>query len=63
MQIKVLQENYHTAPIPTYKSDEFDKMIQETNQILLCTTIDRTHDYYIIRAMELGCSMSLQKNH
>ncbi|NLP45682.1 MAG: Gfo/Idh/MocA family oxidoreductase [Epulopiscium sp.] len=59
---KVLQENYHTAPIPTYKSDEFDKMIQETKpDIVIVTTIDRTHDYYIIRAMELGCDVITEK--
>lgn len=52
--------NYHK--IPTYKSDEFDRMIQqEKPDCVIVTTVDRTHHKYIIRAMELGCDVISEK--
>ncbi len=48
--------------VPTYKHYEFDKMIEETKpDTVIVTTVDRTHDYYIIRAMELGCDVITEK--
>jgi predicted dehydrogenase len=49
-------------PVPTYKSDEFDKMIEiEKPDVVIVTTMDRTHHQYIIRAMELGCDAITEK--
>lgn len=48
--------------VPTYKADEFDKMIAETRpDFVIVTSIDRTHHHYIVRAMELGCDVISEK--
>ena len=47
---------------PTYKHYEFDKMIEEIKpDCVIVTSVDRTHDWYIIRAMELGCDVITEK--
>lgn len=49
-------------PVPTYTAGDFDKMVQETQpDEVIITTIDRTHDMYIVRAMELGCNVIVEK--
>jgi len=59
---KVLAEEYHAKPVPTYKSEEFESMIQkEKPDCIIVTSIDRTHHKYIIRAMELGCDVITEK--
>ena len=46
----------------TYKANEFEFMIEkEKPDVVLVTSIDRTHDHYIIRAMELGCDVITEK--
>jgi len=53
---------YPSAPLPTYKAYDFEKMIDETKpDEVIITTIDRTHDFYIIKAMELGCNVITEK--
>lgn len=48
--------------VPTYKQYDFDKMIEETKpDCVIVTSVDRTHDQYIIRAMELGCDVITEK--
>lgn len=48
--------------VPTYKHYEFEKMIEETKpDCIIVTSVDRTHDDYIIRAMELGCDVITEK--
>ncbi|MFD0675397.1 MULTISPECIES: Gfo/Idh/MocA family oxidoreductase [unclassified Paenibacillus] len=50
------------GPLPTYKSEEFDRMIEESKpDFVIVTTVDRTHHTYIIRAMELGCDVITEK--
>lgn len=52
----------HFKPVPTYKANEFDEMIKkEKPDIVIVTSIDRTHHKYIIRAMELGCDVITEK--
>lgn len=47
---------------PTYKHTDFDKMIAEIKpDCVIVTSVDRTHDYYIIRAFELGCDVITEK--
>lgn len=47
---------------PFYQASDFDKMITETKpEVIIVTTIDSTHDYYICRAMELGCDVITEK--
>ncbi|NLB82104.1 MAG: Gfo/Idh/MocA family oxidoreductase [Clostridiaceae bacterium] len=59
---KVLQEQGNIPPIATYKFNEFDKMIAEQKpDVVIVTSIDRTHNEYIVRAMELGCDVISEK--
>lgn len=49
-------------PVPTYRAWEFEEMINETRpDIIIVTTIDRTHHRYIIKAMELGLDVITEK--
>lgn len=59
---KVLQEKYNYKPLPTYNYTQFDEMIKnEKPDIVIVTSVDRTHHTYIIRAMELGCDVLTEK--
>ncbi len=50
------------TPLPTYKADDFDTMIEETKpDTVIVTTIDAWHHKYIARAMELGCDVISEK--
>lgn len=47
---------------PGYAHTDFDKMIRETKpDYVIVTTVDATHDDYLIRAMELGCDTITEK--
>lgn len=49
-------------PRPTYQAGRFDEMIAETKpDVVVVTTMDCTHDGYIVRAMELGCDVITEK--
>ena len=55
-----LEKYYHSVPM--YHSKDFDRMIKETKpDIVIVTTPDYKHDYYIIRALELGCDVITEK--
>ncbi len=59
---RVLHESYGTPPIPTYGIAEFDLMVRERKpDVVIVTSIDRTHHLYITRAMELGCDVISEK--
>jgi predicted dehydrogenase len=59
---KLLEKEYGYHQIPTYKAEDFEKMIEEIKpDVVIVTTIDRTHHTYIIRAMELGCDVITEK--
>jgi predicted dehydrogenase len=46
----------------TYAAADFDKMLAETKpEAVIVTTIDATHDDYIVRAMELGADVITEK--
>lgn len=50
------------AKVPTYKAQQFDQMIAETKpDEVIVTTMDRTHNIYIVRALELGCNVVTEK--
>lgn len=58
----LIREEFHTGPLPTYLSGDFDKMLRkEKPDTVIVTTMDRTHDDYIIRAMEAGCDVITEK--
>ncbi|WP_276356923.1 Gfo/Idh/MocA family protein [Cohnella caldifontis] len=59
---KLLKDKYDYHAVRTYKSDEFDKMIEtEKPDAVIVTSVDRTHHTYIIRALELGCDVITEK--
>lgn len=48
--------------VPTYKTDRFDDMIAECKpDVIIVTSMDRTHHKYTCRAMELGCDVITEK--
>lgn len=48
--------------LPTYHYTQFDQMIEDTKpDVVIVTSVDRTHHDYIIRAMELGCDVISEK--
>lgn len=49
-------------PAPTFTPDRFDEMVRSTKpDVVIVTSIDRTHHRYIVRAMELGCDVISEK--
>jgi predicted dehydrogenase len=55
-------QNLGHAAVPTYHASDFDRMISETTpDEVIVTTIDRTHDIYIIRALDAGCNVVTEK--
>ena len=58
----LLEDKYDHPKINTYLASEFDKMIEiEKPDIVIVTTVDRTHHTYIVRALELGCDVITEK--
>jgi predicted dehydrogenase len=54
--------NLPVSDFPVYGADEFEKMIEEQKpDIVIVTSIDRTHHRYIIKAMEMGCDVISEK--
>ncbi|SCO90613.1 probable dehydrogenases and related proteins [Fusarium oxysporum] len=48
--------------VPTYLASNFDQMIKESKpDEVIITTMDRTHNIYIVRALELGCNVITEK--
>ena len=50
------------AEVATYLAGDFERMVAEQKpDVVVVTTVDSTHDEYIIRAMELGCDVITEK--
>jgi predicted dehydrogenase len=50
------------ADVPIYLAKDFDRMVREQKpDVIIVTTMDSTHDRYIIRGMELGCDVMTEK--
>lgn len=59
---KYYKELYNAEPVPTYKAEDFDRMIKEQRvEVVIVTSIDRTHHDYIVRAMDQGCDVISEK--
>ncbi|AYN27975.1 gfo/Idh/MocA family oxidoreductase [Buttiauxella sp. 3AFRM03] len=57
-----LLTNTGAAPASTWKAADFETMIRETRpDIVIVTTMDRTHDDYIVRALHAGCDVITEK--
>jgi predicted dehydrogenase len=49
-------------PVPAYHSDDFESMITETSpDVVIVTSVDATHDRYIVGALELGRDVVTEK--
>jgi len=58
----LIQQASETGPVKTYGVGQFDQMITEQKpDVVIVTSIDRTHHRYITRAMELGCDVITEK--
>ncbi|MFY1689442.1 Gfo/Idh/MocA family protein [Plantactinospora sp. WMMB782] len=50
------------APVPTYLAGEFSAMLEkERVDVVLVTSVDRTHDEYIVAALRAGCDVITEK--
>ena len=59
---KLMKEKFDYPTPEFYGADEFEKMIEEQKpDVVIVTTIDRTHHKYIIKAMEMGCDVISEK--
>ncbi|TFW27317.1 Gfo/Idh/MocA family protein [Massilia horti] len=59
--VRRISETGASQPRP-YAAADFDRMIRETKpQFVLVTTVDATHDEYIVRALEAGCDVITEK--
>jgi hypothetical protein len=59
---QVYKEKFGIEPIPTYKPEDFEKMLHEQRvDCVIVTTVDRAHHRYIIRAMQAGCDAITEK--
>lgn len=57
-----LKTKYKHPAVATYLAADFDKMIAEQKpDVVIVTSMDRTHHTYICRAMELGCDVITEK--
>ncbi|MFI6230255.1 Gfo/Idh/MocA family protein [Micromonospora echinospora] len=56
-----LAELGHPA-VPTYRADEFTAMLaKERVDVVLVTSVDVTHDEYIVAALDAGCDVVTEK--
>src|SRR5690554_3209268 len=59
---QVYKRDHDAEPVAAYTAERFDDMIREQKvDVVIVTTIDRTHHRYICRAMELGCDVVSEK--
>ncbi|MCX4612682.1 MULTISPECIES: Gfo/Idh/MocA family protein [Streptomyces] len=50
------------TPVPAYAAENFDLMLRrERVDLVVVCTVDRTHDAYIVRALEAGCDVVTEK--
>jgi predicted dehydrogenase len=55
-------ETLKTAPVPTWKSENFERMLTETKaETVIVTTTDGAHHTYICRALRAGCDVICEK--
>ena len=48
--------------VPGYIAADFDRMVRETRpDVVIVTTMDSTHDDYIVRGLDLGCDVITEK--
>ncbi|MDA3800373.1 MAG: Gfo/Idh/MocA family oxidoreductase [Kiritimatiellae bacterium] len=59
---KAIERNEYDVDIKKYHCNDFEKMIEEQKpDVVIVTSMDRTHHKYICKAMELGCDVITEK--
>jgi predicted dehydrogenase len=59
---EVFAQKFGAAPLPTYAPKDFVKMIKDNKvDVVIVTTMDRTHHSYIVQAMDAGCDVITEK--
>ncbi len=59
---KILTQDLGYHDVNLYGADEFEKMLEtEKPDVVIVTTVDRTHHRYIVKAMEMGCDVISEK--
>jgi predicted dehydrogenase len=49
-------------PVPSYAAEDFEEMLRrERVDLVVVCSVDRTHDHYIVRALEAGCDVVTEK--
>jgi predicted dehydrogenase len=63
LQVAQRRSTRNAAAVPPgYAPADFERMIRETKpDFVIVTTVDSTHDDYIVRAMEAGCDVITEK--
>jgi len=57
-----LLQSSDSEPVSTWKAEQFAEMIRETRpDTIIVTTMDRTHDDYIVQALQAGCDVITEK--
>ncbi len=57
-----IQQAYRKAPVPAYSAERFDHLVADSKaDSVIVTSVDATHDQYIIRAMQQGCDVVTEK--
>ncbi|KAI8962564.1 NAD(P)-binding protein [Daldinia sp. FL1419] len=55
-------ESLGHGAVPTFPAADFERMVRETQpDEVIVTTIDRTHNIYITKALDLGCNVVTEK--
>ncbi|MCZ6619346.1 MAG: Gfo/Idh/MocA family oxidoreductase [Gammaproteobacteria bacterium] len=58
----ILKEELGYHEVPAFLADDFDRMIEQTRpDCVIVATVDRFHDFYANRAMEMGCDAITEK--
>lgn len=59
---RTLTERFGLAAVPTYGPADFGEMLtRERVDVVVVTTVDRTHDEFIVAALRAGCDVVTEK--
>jgi len=57
-----IAESHGHAAVPQYEAGDFGRMLDEQRvDVVVVTSMDRTHDDYIVAALEAGCDVVTEK--
>ncbi|WP_205857698.1 Gfo/Idh/MocA family oxidoreductase [Phytoactinopolyspora endophytica] len=61
-QNKWFADEFHADPVPAYDASDFHRMLDEQRvDAVIVTSVDRTHDHYIVEAMKTGRDVITEK--